>query len=271
MSEVTKHVEGSAPEQDTTTSDTRGRRSKANLFVLPKRISKQLRQAAKTHHGGGRDVVKYLWINMDEDCEGSIRSGAHRELAADEWLNVVDEAASLGVQCMVVGIGKTLQKCPEVQQMCQWAQDVHGITVGIHTTAETLCQADLDKLGALKPHLTWLFVDPGNMDEMKDLEGKGFRVCSSEVCREANDFECDGPMNLVFVGPQGALYPCGSVFGADELHLGHVAAKPLSDVLEAKMRLRGLRRGIKRNSKGCNGCPNKMVERMAAGSQDETP
>lgn len=272
MSEVTKRARGSAQNQDSNANRVESARGKASLFVLPKTVSKQLRQAASTHHVSERNVVKYLWINMDENCEGSIRSGAHRELEADEWLNVVDEAASLGVQCMVVGIGKTLRGCPEVLRMCQWAQDVHGMTVGIHTTAAKLSKVDRERLEALRPNMTWLFVDPGNLDEMKVLEGNGLRVCSSDVCREDDDFECDGPLNLVFVGPQGSLYPCGSVFGTDELHLGHVAARPLSEVLEAKMRLRGLRRGIKRNFKGCNGCPNKMVERMTGfGNPSQTP
>ncbi|NIA13023.1 MAG: hypothetical protein GWP08_03000 [Nitrospiraceae bacterium] len=233
------------------------------LFHLPQLVSQRLRDSARAHGAEDHHVVKYLWLRLDEQCRAATIDGECRSMDAEEWLNVVDEAASVGVECMVVYVGGVLSACPHLWTVSQWAQDVHGMTVGFHTSRKNLTEEEAGVLLQLDPALTWLFVEPEALANLSRLQEQGINVCCAEVDRKDATAACEGPKNLVCVGPNGLLYSCGSVLGVEGFRLGHVAEKPLGELLGDGGPDRAIADGTVRNELGCNGCPNEMAVRMA--------
>ena len=232
------------------------------VFHLPQRVSQGLRDSARLHGAEDYHVVKYLWLKLDEQCRTETLDGQRRRMDAEDWLNVVDEAASVGVECMVVCVGGTLSDCPGLWDVSRWAQEAHGMTVGFHTSCENLTQDEIGALLELDPALTWLFVAPHALANLSHLHEHGINVCSGDVERDDATGACDGPNNLVCVGSSGLLYSCGSVLGVEGFRLGHVAEKPLGEVLGDGGPDRTIADGTVRNEHGCHGCPNEMATRM---------
>lgn len=235
-----------------------------NPFRLPKTISRRVKECAKNHTLDTPETVKYLWIVATQDHAGAAmgEDGAATTLSANDWLNVVDEVASLGVQCMAVCVGSAFSNWPEVWRVSSWAQNVHGMTVGFHVRCNGLCDEEGQRLTGLVPELTWLFVPAQGLASATKLEKHGIRVCNAEVFHEDPQRSCDGPDSIVFVGPSGVLYSCGLVLGFDQFRLGHVGEQALSQIYNEGKRSRSVPRGSPRNDHGCDGCPNQMVRRI---------
>ena len=82
---------------------------KTNPFSLPQDIAKQVKMIAHSQ-GNGQDLdrMQYLWIYVTP-VESDFVNGAERQeqcLAADDWLNILDEAATLGTECVVISTGE---------------------------------------------------------------------------------------------------------------------------------------------------------------------
>jgi len=234
-----------------------------NPFRLPKEISRRLKECSGQHSLDEPELVKYLWIVVSEDRAGAQteEGGDGTRLCANDWLNVVDEAAALGVQCMVVCLGNSFGHWPEVWSVCAWAQEVHHMTVGFQVHDGKLSEEERERLTELDPDRTWLFVPEGRLEGVAALGEQGIRVCSAQVGHEDPDRPCDGPDSMVFVGPSGVLYSCGLVLGIDEFRLGHVGEHALTHVYEEGTS-RAVPRGSPRNDHGCDGCPNQMARRI---------
>ena len=235
-----------------------------NPFRLPKTISRRVKQSARHHTLDAPETVKYLWIVAAQDNVGGGigEDRAGPALSANDWLNVVDEAASLGVQCMAVCVGSAFSNWPEVWHVSSWAQDVHGMTVGFHVRSNGLSYDDRQRLTGLVPGLTWLFVPEEGLANATKLAKHGIRVCNAEVSHDDPQRSCDGLNSIVFVGPNGILYSCGLVLGIDEFSLGHVSEEALSQICDEGKRSRSVPRGSPRNDHGCDGCPNQMARRI---------
>ena len=122
-----------------------------NPFELPRAIARQLKKCASACAGKdhvGTDTVRYLWIDLTG--RGAPPAGpealAARSLALEEWLNVIDEAASLGVCCLLVCVGESLSAYPNVWTIGQWAQGAHDMLVGLHTCGRSLTPEDIEQL-----------------------------------------------------------------------------------------------------------------------------
>jgi len=234
-----------------------------NPFRLPKTISRRVKECANNHTLDRPETVKYLWIVAAQDhVGGNGGDAATTTLGANDWLNVVDEAASLGVQCMAVCVGSAFSNWPEVWQVSSWAQNVHAMTVGFHVRSNGLSDDDRQRLTGLVPELTWLFVPERVLASATKFAEHGIRVCNAEVRHDDPDRSCDGPNSIVFVGPNGVLYSCGLVLGFDQFRLGHVGEQALSQIYDEGKRSRSVPRGSPRNDHGCDGCPNQMARRI---------
>lgn len=233
------------------------------VFGLPHRVSRRLRDSARAHGAEDHRVIRYLWLKLDDHCSSVTPDGEMKCMDTDQWLNVVDEAASVGVECMVLCVGGALSDCPALWAVSRWAQDVHGMTVGLHMSGMDLSEEEASALLELDPALTWLFVELDALADLSRLHEYGVHVCCAHVERKDTTAACDGPNSMACVGPNGLLFSCGSVLGFEQFQLGHVADKPLGKLLGDECPDRTIADGTARNEHGCNGCPNQMVARIA--------
>lgn len=229
-------------------------------FRLPLTIAKQLKKCVRTFGASPAEMVRYLWINFAQAGEGV----QPVNLSNEDWLNVVDEAASLGIRFVVVCVGKSFKQHPEVWSIAEWAQNAYDITVGFHTCAEELDDADVQEMKRLNPQRTMLFVGQENLSAFGSFADAGIRVCEAEVETGDTQSACDGPLSMVFVGHDGMLYSCGVVAGKTDFCLGHVLEQPLHKTLESQSHRRHIPKDAPRVEHGCDGCPRKMARRMKA-------
>ncbi len=245
------------------------------FFGLPRTISKEIRSCAAVHkiEGSAVQTVRYLWINIADHANGS-DSGEHRNpnrrgslargvMNAEDWLNVIDEAASVGICCVVICTGDGLHDNQDLWTICQWAQQVHGIDVGIHARCADVRPQDIEELQRLDLEHTWLFVTREAYARLRDLESQGIRVRVADVCREDHQPPCDMPESMVFVGPEGNLYTCGLVLGNDQYRLGHIMEKPLDHIIADRSLPRFVPESAPYRTSGCDACPPIMADRMA--------
>lgn len=239
---------------------------KESNFELPRNVIKAVRKCAEGHPcdcmSHDDSALKYLWINMSGDANPVIKPRVEGALTLEDWLNVIDEAASLGVCCVVIGIGNSFGKYPYLWNICRWAQETHNINIGLHTCCAQMTPAVLNELHTLDRTRTWLFVSKKHIDAMQLLKNDGFRICESEVCHEDHHPPCDMPESMVFVGPEGQLYSCGLVLGNDEFRLGHVLDEPLAKVLGNPERSRAIPKDAPYIEHACDACPPLMAQRI---------
>lgn len=234
------------------------------FFKLPRTIREELRVCAehstvKEPHAGN---IRFLWMNI-ADRGTSPQLESVTRMSADDWLNVVDEAASLGVCCVVICTGEALHGNPNLWTICDWAQRVHGIDVGIHARCAEVGPQEVEELKRLDSTRTWLFVNSEVYDRLSILERENIRVRIADVCSEDHEPPCDMPDSLVFVAPDGNLYTCGLVLGNDQYRLGHIMEKPLNDVIDDPSVHRFIPKTVPHRHNGCAGCPPILAKRMA--------
>ncbi len=236
-----------------------------NLFELPRTIRKEIHKCAAHSTGEGADEasIRFLWINIADrttDSQSDISSGV---LNADDWLNVIDEAASLGVCCIVICTGEALQDNPCLWTICHWAQQIHGLDVGIHARCAEIGPREIEELKRLDRSHTWLFVNSEVYEKWAALEHENIRVRIADVCAEDHEPPCDMPDSLVFVAPDGNLYTCGLVIGNDQYRLGHIMERPLNSVIGDPSLPHFIPKSVPHRENGCAGCPPILAKRMA--------
>jgi len=210
------------------------------------------------------DTVEYLWINMEDRTQESADlpdPDDARVLTQDEWLNVIDEAAALGVHCLVAFVGKSLSRHPDIWPICQWAQGAHGMMVGIHTSANSFAENYLQQLQQLNLAQMCLFVSKPLVDSLGHLQQRGINICAASVTEEDHTPPCDMPKCMVCVDRHGHLYTCGLVLGQQQFCLGSVLEGHIEDILNDEE----LPREVPVRPEGCNcdACPPVMAERVA--------
>lgn len=233
-------------------------------FELPRSIARQLKKCAAEFKDGKRpgvDGVEYLWVNLDgRGVEpGESASRTPRTLLLEEWLSVVDEAASLGVRWLLVCAGDSLSTCSDVWTICRWAQDIHNMTVGMYTSSCFVSEADLHQFRELDLSKTCLFVGAGAYEEMRAIREQGIPVCVADVADEDHSPPCAMPECMVYVGPDGKVYTCGLVFGHKSFCLGSVFDRRLEDIVQDD----SLPHSVNDRPRGCtcNACPPIMAAR----------
>lgn len=230
-------------------------------FHLIREIRKRIRHSNEAHGGGVSPRVKYLWMHVTSN---GIDYGTAGSLTTGHWLNVVDEAAALGVQWIVIGWEASPGNASGIWSVCRWAQDNYDCHVGIHLLKGELRPGDVESLLSLNRGLTHVLVDQCRIDSVRNLARHGIDICDADVSLIHRTGTCTLPDDMVCVGPQGKLYTCGLVLGNESFCLGSVFDRAFSHVVTDQSLPHHVPEYIARddNHHSCNACPPLMVGRL---------
>jgi radical SAM protein with 4Fe4S-binding SPASM domain len=227
-------------------------------FALAKKLRSRIRHCAESLHETPSEV-HYLWLHVSTEgiSQPGDRSAKQKNPPSlEDWLNVVDEAAALGVNWLVISMQTAFSAFPDIWTICQWAQETYGISVGLHTTASALDAEDLESLKLLDPAKTRLFVKRDVMDSIAPVEALGIKVSACDPQTYGNTPNCQGAAKMVFVNPDGVLYTCGLVEGHTEYRLGTIYEKTFENIVHDPALPHKVKEEIHRVSEGCDGCPS---------------
>lgn len=246
-------------------------------FLVPKRIHRGIAECARNHAGpaGSTGPIKYIWIYMNEDgLHGSSSDPkSHTDMSQEEWLNVVDESASLGAEWLIVHVGASLAGRTDIWAICDWAQQVHGLQVGIHVEDTSISDQDVERLAALDPSKTFLVIDGSLIESLRHLEDKGIRLCASNTLPEDRLASCSSPQSIACVGMDGSLFTCGLVLGKDHYRLGRIQEGSLREVMEDGSLPHQIPETKAFPDNSCDGCPplvaRHVLESISRASQPD--
>lgn len=234
-----------------------------NPFALPQGVVRQLRSCCTDDHEPAS--LKYLWIYVSES---GIRgtdpsSNGTGMLSLEDWLNVVDESASLGTENLIISLGSSLSKHPEVLEICRWAQAAHGMLVGIHAYGAPLTLEEAEALEQLDTDKTLLFLHEGFADEMPFLSDMTLKTLPAEGQKQnVVHPTCDLPLSMACVSASGAMFTCGLVLGQDEFNMGNYFDRKLSRIMADESIPHIVPEGTPKDVRSCDGCPPLMVKRL---------
>lgn len=239
-----------------------------NPFRLPQSLIRTLKKCARNFGNNHKpETVRYLWLHFSDDGfvpPQALNDDTHRKLDVDDWLNIIDESASLGAQTLIVSVSCPLSEKPEIWTVCRWAQSVHGMIVGLYTCGLDLSEEDQNRLAELEREKTRLFVDSEHLDRMRPIESRcGVSLCIADGLRpgEASP-PCQLPETMTCVRSNGQLYTCGLVLGNERYHLGDVIRERLDRLMRDDSLPHHIPGGILDAPRRCNACPPLMERRM---------
>lgn len=246
--------------------NTRGRRGRKkavsvtvdDAFDVPRYIRKRLKECAEMADKMTREVT-YLWIHVSEEGIAQPQRGeapAKYPPALEEWLNVVDEAASVGVNWLMVTLNVALDAFPDLMEICKWAQDTYQMKVGLHTFASGLTPDEIELLKGLNLDLTRLFVRKDAVEGFRALEEQGIKIRVADPQPYGEKPNCQGASRLVFVDGHGVLYTCGLVEGNREYRLGSIHERSFDEVLADPNLPHAIEAPLHAVSRKCDGCPS---------------
>lgn len=229
-------------------------------MALPKAVHQQLKDSAR--FGMGHTPIRYLWVVLSK--EGlELGSSASEAMDRDQWLNLVDEAAGMGVASLIVSVGEELAQRPEIWDLCRWAQETHDMLVGLHLTASVPAES-LSELGSLTANTTFVFVHSSRIEQYRSIEEHfGVRVFASDGLQDGvEQRHCTLPSQMACVGGDGNLYTCGLVVEQDDYKLGDARGDRVDRKLADTALPHEVPAGTSTESHRCDGCPPLMEERM---------
>ena len=209
----------------------------------------------------GKPKIVYLWLCVTERGIGhSGPSGANGSgastLALHEWLTIVDEAASMGSDWLVLTLLTELGRHPDVFRVAEWAQKTHGMTIGFHLGVPTLTDAEIKQLERFDRQKTRIMVRREDLDKMRHLQALGFTVWTANPQEEGGKPDCQGPARMIYVNAKGELYTCGLVDGHPDYRMGHALERPLRAVVADPSVPHYVDESIHTVSPACDGCPS---------------
>ena len=233
----------------------------AHPLSLPKAIHEELRHAVRDGKHSGKGV-RHLWIVLSKEgvCTNH---GRCEDMDDDMWLNLVDEAAGLGVSSVLISVGTDLAERPEVWNICHWAQKTHDMLVGLHLT-DDIEAGELAPVRELNSENTFLFVYSGRIDRYRPIaKDLGIRVFESDGLEDgAEQRHCTLPSQMACVGGVGKLYTCGLVLDNDSFELGDARGDRVDHALNSDELPHSVPAGTSTEPHRCDGCPPLMEERM---------
>lgn len=243
------------------------RLSEPDPFLLARRVHERVHACCASGQEQ-RDRITYLWIYAAKSLNRHDGKETGRVLGLEDWYNVVDEAAAGGIRGVVLTVPESLAQFPPLWEICRWAQEAHGLFVGLHTYADCLSDAELAELKKLDLHRTRLFVTREACPKLKALEDEGLTIC---VAQPPEDFAppvtCAFPGRMVFVNPEGVLYTCGMVEGNDQFRLGTIFEGTFTSILQNPDLPHAVRTADATNVHGCDGCPPLFAHYFGQGAQ----
>lgn len=226
------------------------------FFLLGRRIRQGLTRCSSNAASKSGGDVFYLWLQT-EALEG------FPSLTADQWLNIVDEAASLGVNWLVVTVGEAGADRAEVADLCRWAQSTHGMVVCLHARHGEIGPSERALLLELPRESTFLLVEPELAASFADLAAEGVNVGSANPHSSESDREpCDFPHRMIFVDSRGRLYTCGLVSGEHEFFLGSVLDGSLDSIIHNPQLPHSVSVSAPASHSGCSGCPPLVAKHL---------
>lgn len=241
------------------------RLSNPDPFALARRVQQEVGCSCKQGMQG--EAISYLWLYVTDSGIGQSSEEDTSTLNLDDWLNILDEAAAGGVRYMMVSILTELSNYPDLWALCQWAQDTHGIKVGVYTDSTAIHADDMAHFKDLNPELTQIFVGKDVVDQLSPLAEAGYQVGVGEIDLDADSGSCAFPGRMVFVNSKGTLYTCGKVEGHDAHNLGSAFEGRLSTMLNDPSLPHEIANLGSPDQKACNGCPP-LLARHFKGIQD---
>lgn len=235
-------------------------------FQLPRRLSRRLAECVENHDVAAetRPTVRYLWLYVTEEGLDRNRDKNGPALDVERWLNVIDESAALGAEWLVIFAGASLARCPEIWRLCQWAQEIHDLRVGLHVAAADLTDTEVEALSSLKSGRTYLMADDTLIGSLRHLEPKGVCLCGANVRGDQRMAPCPNPQDITCVGIDGTLFTCGLVLGDEQYRLGNVLEHRLEDIMGDTTLPHVVPETVAYSGHGCDGCPPHMAQRVIA-------
>ncbi len=223
-------------------------------FDLARRLSQKLRSSCECEAEGG---VKFLWLYVSKHGIGCALEEVPTTPAPtlEHWLNVVDEAAIIGVERLVISSQDDLANLPYVWEIASWAQATHGMIVGIHIFANAVSDAMLAKLQELEVSQLRLFVSDPTLPSLAPLESLGIRVRVAKPAPDSPQHPCNMPQAMLFVNPRGELYTCGMVEGKRGFWLGNIFEGFFSKIVHDPALPHSVPAESQDVDRGCEGCP----------------
>jgi len=240
------------------------RRAEAHPFDLPRRISEGIDGCRKNLEGqrGANAAVRYIWIHLTHEGLRHGQPSQPAPLSLDDWLNIIDESASIGAEWVVIYVGSSLSQAPLVWDLCKWAQETHGLSVGLHLTCDCLTDEDIDRLSQLDRQKTFLVADGECSHALSVFEKRGVHVCKSDLHLRDKFTRCTKPADMACVGVDGQMFSCGLVLGEAEYALGSVHERPIGDVISDAKLPHAIEDAPRFPSRGCEGCPPYVAEQV---------
>jgi radical SAM protein with 4Fe4S-binding SPASM domain len=227
-------------------------------FDLPKQIRSRISSCTSAHCACGdaaRDI-RYLWVYAGAELSSSPQSPP---LSLKSWLNILDEAASLGVQWLVVSLEQDCSRFPSLWELFQWAQQTHEMNVAIHVNENTLNDEDTKNLIKLESTLTHLFVPEKELGLFDQMAKYGISVHSCTPPPEGQE-QCSMPGSMLFVTTEGQLYTCGMVNGESGFCLGDVHVGFFNEILHDDTKPHAVTKAAMTRENGCMGCPPLILQ-----------
>lgn len=232
----------------------------ADYFEICRMVRRKVKACSKERAGAAEGEIAYLWVCVSaqgpQQGFGSKRPGNTGSMTMDQWLNVVDEASTLGAKWLVLTVLDPLAACESVWQISAWAQQAHGMAVGLHLKADqSLAANELSEIAKLDPGRTQILMRSMSRQTAAKLEKKGITAWSANPQPEGERPNCQGPTRMIFVNEAGVLYTCGLVKDNSDYRMGHVAAAKLKTLICNPAIPHGVENDIHVVSEGCDGCP----------------
>lgn len=236
--------------------------NKSSMARDPFRASRSVRgeiaEAARraSTRFGGREGVEYLWIHLArKECPDD---ADQQPLELEAWLNIVDEAATLGTNWVVIYVGGDLDAYSDLWALSRWAQETHGMRVALHYTGQLLSPAHVDELNSLDASRTHLFVDQCCVDAFRANASLRVGVVAASLPEHARQSNCTSPANIACVHTDGSMYCCGLVVGDGNFAMGDARSRPLVDVVHDEELPHAVKDTENYPLQGCDGCPSHL-------------
>ncbi len=241
--------------QESTTVSKPKQPKSDNPLELAKNFKQQIKTCCRNSKEGKPDAVTYLWICVSSEGIMHYKDEGAKQLGMEEWLNVVDEAASLGASWVVLTLSTRLSQHDGVWEICRWAQDAHGMMVGLHLAVEEVNEEELASIKSLDLSKVRILIRREALPALGYLEKEGIQLWTANPQSEGIKPHCQGPAKMIYVNANGMLYTCGLVDGIDQYHMGSVLEKKLRQIMQDKELPHSVEEGIHRISPACDGCP----------------
>jgi hypothetical protein len=225
-----------------------------NPLALPQAIKRELKACCKD---GLKERIQFLWIIFGSE------TADQPPLDSDHWLNVIDEAAAVGVQTLVITLESPLSEQGAVWKLCEWAIKTHDMLVGIHLREPTIDAGDIEQIVSFYPGNFCLFVHSSERESVDKVLGGRVRIIDADGLEDgAAQNRCTLPSKMTCVSGGGGLYTCGLVLGHDGFYLGDVNDVRIDHVIEDNKVPHYVPENTSQDSHRCDGCPPLLEERM---------